>query len=220
MNAAEELLPRPRKDIRVSEHGAKPFLIDPANGIYRFSNGVCRRLDRDTTPWKVRKFEKGESPDDLSVYYQALSTDFGISVPKLSESASHTINYQDPVYIYVSISAAVDAGDENFFREILTNPSGWGKSASTEVPVSSSFQAYRSDSSRLILLNQALQTAVDCPFGVDPSDTREACKAYILLNKEEMAIFYITYAGFIKLEQVTISIRELATTLRANCPNK
>lgn len=78
---ADTLLPPPRKDIRVAEYGAKPHLIDPATGIYRFSNGVCRHLDREATPWKVRKFETMESPNDLSAYYEARNADFGIPEP-------------------------------------------------------------------------------------------------------------------------------------------
>jgi hypothetical protein len=227
MNASDPPLPLPlkdiRDDIRAAEYGAKPDLVDPANGIYRFSNGVCRRLDQVTAPWTVRKFENSQSPDNLGVYYQAMSADFGIAVPELPDWARRTINYQDPAYLYVSISEpAVDVGgaDERFYGKILANPGAWGQRIAIDVPVSPSFLAYQDNTSEVILLNQALQTAVSCPFGIDASDATDRCKAYVLLNKQEMAIFSVNYAGFRKLEEVSRSIRELAAALRVDCPKK
>jgi hypothetical protein len=223
MNVSEPSLPPLREAIRAAEYGAKPHLIDPANGIYRFSNGVCRRLDQVTAPWTIRKFENSQSPDNLGVYYQAMSADFGIAVPELPDWARRTINYQDPAYLYVSISdPAVDAGgaDERFYAKVLANPAAWGEPISIDVPVSPSFLAYRDNTGEVILVNQALQTAVNCPFGIDASDATDRCKAYMLLNKQEMATFSVNYAGFSKLEEVSRSIRELAAALRADCPKK
>jgi hypothetical protein len=224
MNASDPPLPLPlkdiRDDIRAAEYGAKPDLVDPANGIYRFSNGVCRRLDQVTAPWTVRKFENSQSPDNLGVYYQAMSADFGIAVP---EGPFHPIYDREKVYLDVSITdPAVDAegADERFFGNVLANPGAWGQRIAIDVPVSPSFLAYRDNTHQVILVNQALQTAVNCPFGVDSRVSHRVCYGYQLINAKEMATFRVNYAGFRKLEEVSRSIRELAAALRVDCPKK
>lgn len=216
MHAADQQLPPPRADIRVSEYGAKPHLIDPARGIYRFSNGVCRYLDRITPPWRTRKFSVGESPNDLSVYLEAPYPAFDIPVPP---------GPLDPIYDrrkqFIDLALTdprLGGGRETAMREALADPDAWGRPTTVDIPVSPSFQVHTDNGLDVMFVNRELRAAVYCVGGIDQTLPNPACHGSVLFDQHESAMFIVNYLALAKIDEIVRSIRHLATTLRTECP--
>lgn len=213
---ANTLLPPPRKDIRVAEYGAKPHLIDPAKGIYRFSNGVCRYLDREVTPWKVRKFDVGESPDDLGVYYHARNADFGIPEPP---GAFDPIYDRRQHYIDVALTdPRLGGGRETAMRKVLADPSLWRVPVDVPIPYSTAFDVHSDNGDAVMFVNRDLQAAVLCDSGINLDLPNPSCQGMVWFDEREFAMFKLNYKALAHLDGIARSVRQLATTLRAECP--
>ena len=216
MQADAPLLPLPRKKLTEMEYGAKPYLIDPKNGISRFSNGVCRYLDRVTPPWKVSLADDGQPYiNDLDMSLHAQNTAFGIPVPE--EPFDPFTTRQKWVIDLGIVDTRTLSGREMSMRDAIIDPSTHGKPKVYEESYSQSFNAYRLDiGGNTVLINQELQAAAYCD--VDRSWPNPFCEGVVLLNDEESATFRISLDGLQKLEEVTRSIRTLAAAMRAECP--
>ena len=213
---ADTLLPPPRKDIRVAEYGAKPHLIDPAKGIYRFSNGVCRYLDREVTPWKVVVADGKEYINDLSLSFEARNADFGIPEPP---GAFDPIYDRRQHYIDLGLTdPRLGGGRETAMRKVLADPDAWGRAATVDIPYSPSFQLYTDNGENRMFFNRELQAAVYCVGGINHALPNPSCQGMVWFDEREFAMFHLNYKALAHLDGIARSIRQLATTLRAECP--
>lgn len=218
MHADEQLLPLPRKNINEAEYGAKPHLIDPQNQIWRFSNGVCRYLDKDTLPWKVAVDDDGnEYINDLTMSFRAPNEAFGIPVP------DEPLDEGSMLHRWVITMGIVDprmlSGREATMREAIISPLSKAKPSVYEEPYSPSFRAYRWNiGGTFVVINQELKAAVDCD--VDRSWPNPTCGGVVLLNEQESATFRMTLYALPKVEEIARSIHMLATSMRAECPDR
>ena len=214
MQADAPLLPLPRKKLTEMEYGAKPYLIDPKNGISRFSNGVCRYLDRVTPPWKVSLADDGQPYiNDLDMTLHAQNAAFGMPVP--DEPFDPFTTRQKWVIDLGIVDTRTLSGREVTMRNAIIDPLSQGKPTTYDEPFSPAFKPYRF-SGYTILVNQELQAAVVCM--TDRSWPNPTCEGVVLLNDQESATFRITLYALPKIEEIAHSIRTLASTLRAECP--
>lgn len=216
MHADEQLLPLPRKNLTETEYGAKPYLIDAERRIWRFSNGVCRYLERVTPPWTITVGDDGDQyVNDLDISLHAENAAFGISIP---DEPSGTYNARHKRLIDLGIlDSRTLSGREITMRDAIIDPLTQGEPSVYEESYSPSFEAYRLHiGGRKILVNQELQTALICM--TDRSWPNPTCEGVVLLNEQESATFRLTLYALPKIEEISRSIRALATSLRAECP--
>ncbi len=216
MQADQKLLPPPRKNINESEYGAKPYLIDPQNRIWRFSNGVCRNLERVTPPWKVAVDDDGNDYiNDLTMSFRAPNEAFGIPVPD-EPFDPYTTRHKWIITMGI-VDPRMLEGREERMRDAILDPLSQAKPSSYEEHYSSSFKAYRWNIGKsTVLVNQQLKAAVDCD--VDRSWPNPTCEGVVLLSDQESATFELTLYALPKIEEIVRSIHTLATSLRAECP--
>lgn len=214
MHAADQ---SPSEDFRgIDVYGAKPELVDPAKGVYRFSNGVCRSLDRIPHPWRTRMFSAGESPDDVAAYFEAPYPAFGIPVPP---GPLDPIYDREKQFIDLALTdPRLGSGPETAMREALIDPQTRGRPTTVDIPYSPNFRPYTDNGLDVMFVNEELRAAVVCVGGIDQSLPNPFCHGSVLFDQHESAMFTVNYRALAKIDEIVRSIRHLATTLRAECP--
>ena len=142
--------------------------------------------------------------------------DFGIPEPP---GAFDPIYDRRQHYIDVALTdPRLGGGRETAMRKVLADPDAWGRAATVDIPYSPSFQLYTDNGDNRMFFNRELQAAVYCVGGINHALPNPSCQGMVWFDEREFAMFKLNYKALAHLDGIARSIRQLATTLRAECP--